>query len=79
MARKYVILTAAEADNIDYSQVMEDSEEILRWNSDNTKTFVKWDSNDTPSICEGKTQLSKSQILTILNDPAGEWFVDLDA
>jgi hypothetical protein len=73
MSRKYVILTAAEADNIDYSLVMEDSAESLRWNNDNTETFIKWEGTETPSFCDDKTQYNHSEILTILNNPAGDW------
>ena len=73
MARKYVILTSAEAANINYDQVCETSEDTLRWNNDNTKTFVKWDGDTTPDVCSGKTVLSKSEILVMLNDSEGEW------
>lgn len=76
MARKYVILTAAEAANINYDQVCETSADTLRWNNDNTKTFVKWDSDTTPDVCSGKSTLSKNEILAILNDSEGEWYTD---
>lgn len=76
MARKYVILTAAEAANINYDQVCETSADTLRWNNDNTKTFVKWDGDTTPDVCSGKSALSNSEIKDILNDSEGGWLPD---
>lgn len=76
MARKYVILTAAEAANINYDQVCETSADTLRWNNDNTKTFVKWDGDTTPDVCSGKSTLSNSEIKNILNDSEGGWLPD---
>ena len=78
MNRTYAILTSSEASSIDFSLVNETSSSTLRWNNDNTKTFVKWyASSTTPSFCEGKTHYTNSQILTILNDPDGEWFAEI--
>lgn len=73
MARKYVILTAAEAPNINYDQVCETSADTLRWNNDNTKTFVKWDGDTTPDVCVGKTSFNKTEMLAILNSADGGW------
>ena len=70
MARKYVILTASEVTSIDFSKVCETSADTLRWNNDKTKTFVKWDGEETPSFLDGKTQYSNAEILEILDD---EW------
>ena len=68
MSRKYVILNADEVASVDFSQVKETSENTLRYNINpaNTKTFVKFDSDTTPSFLDGKTQYSHSEILTIL-------------
>ncbi len=77
MAKKYAILTSSEASGINFSLVHETSSSTLRWNNDNTKTFVKWDdSSTTPSFCEGKTHYTNSEILAILNNPEGEWIPD---
>lgn len=74
MPRNYVILTAAEAADINYDQVCESYEDNLRWNNDNTKTFVKWESGDpTPDICIDKPILSHSEIINILRSNDGEW------
>ena len=58
---KYVILTASEVSSIDFSKVLEDSTNTLRYNNDNTKTFVKF-RGDTPSFLNGKTLLNKADM-----------------
>jgi hypothetical protein len=51
--------------------VDETSADTVRYNVAGTKTFVKFDSDTTPSFLEGKTQYSHSEILTIL--ATDEW------
>lgn len=75
MSRQYVILNATEAQAIDFSQVLETNFETLRWNNDSTKTFVKYE-GDTPAWLLGKTAYTKAEMLTILNNPEGEWYTD---
>ena len=75
MSRQYVILNATEAQAIDFSQVLETSFETLRWNNDSTKTFVKYE-GDTPAWLVGKTAYTQAEMLTILNNPEGEWYTD---
>ena len=62
---KYVILTASEVSSIDFSKVLEDSTDTLRYNDDNTKPFVKFN-GDTPSFLDGKTTLNKAEMKTEL-------------
>ena len=71
MSRKYVIINADEVDSVDFSQVDETSADTIRYSLDGTKTFVKFDSDTTPSFLEGKTQYSHSEILAIL--ATDEW------
>jgi hypothetical protein len=68
--RRYVILTASEAENIDFSKVLQRSADVLRWNNDNTKTLVKYEGSK-PSFLSGKTALTHAQILTELENE--EW------
>ena len=75
MSRTYVILTADEANDINFEQVLESSQGTLRWNNDKTRTFVKYE-GDTPSFLSGKTGYSHSEILSILNDPSGGWYTE---
>ena len=73
--RKYVIINASEVSGIDFGKVLEYSASTLRYNKDNTKTLVKFE-GDTPSFLNGKTQYTYDQILTILNDEEGEWYIE---
>ena len=73
--RQYVILNATEAQAINFTQVLETSFETLRWNNDSTKTFVKY-AGETPTWLVGKTAYTKAEMLTILNNPEGEWYTD---
>ena len=66
----YVILTSSEVSSIDFSKVLEDSTNTLRYNNDNTKTFVKF-KGTTPSFLVGKTILNRSEILEELKKE--EW------
>ena len=73
--RKFVIINSAEVSSVDFSEVLELSADTLRYNNDNTKTFVKFE-GDTPSFLDGKTQYTYSDFKAILDDENGEWFVD---
>jgi len=72
---KYVIITSDEVSSVNFSQVKETSASTLRYNNDNTKTFVKFEGS-TPSFLNGKTQYTNDQILAILDDEAGEWYTE---
>ena len=75
MAKKYVIIDSEYVSSVDFTKVQETSADTLRWNKDNTKTFVKFE-GDTPGFLTGKTQYTYSEILTILNDVNGEWYIE---
>ena len=79
MSRQYVILNATEAESINFDDVLETSSETLRWNTNEEarKTFVKYE-GDTPAWLLGKTAYTQAEILTILNNPDGEWYTDPD-
>jgi hypothetical protein len=68
--RTYVIIDAADVEEVDFDEVLETSEDTLRWSVDHTKTFVKF-VGETPSFLEEKTQYNYSEILAILATP--EW------
>ena len=74
MSRKYVIINSDEVSSVNFDQVDETSESTIRFSLDGTKTFVKFDSDTTPSFLEGKTQYTHSEILTIL--ATDEWTPD---
>jgi len=71
MSRKYVIINSDEVSSVNFDQVDETSESTLRYSLDGSKTFVKFDTDTTPSFLDGKTQYSHSEILTIL--ATDEW------
>ena len=75
--RTYAILSAGEALNINYDDVLETSPQTLRWNNDHSKTFVKYEGG-VPSWLVGKPAYTKTEILEILNNPDGEWYTDPD-
>lgn len=74
MSRKYVIINADEVSSVDFSQVDETSADTVRYSTDGSLTFVKFDSDTTPSFLDGKTQYTHSEILTIL--ATDEWTSD---
>ena len=47
--RQYIIFPISELPKIDYSLILETSEETLRKSVNGTKVFIKWD-NETPSF-----------------------------
>jgi len=68
----YVIINKDDVINVDFSMVVENSENTLRYNLDNTKTIVKF-IGETPSFLDGFTQYSHKEILEIINNPANGW------
>ena len=66
MSRKYVIINADELDSVNFDQVDETSADTVRFSTDGSQTFVKFDSDTTPSFLGGKTQYTHSEIITIL-------------
>ena len=67
---KYVIMLAEEISTINFSQVLETSENTLRYSNDNAQALLKFE-GDTPSFLEGKTLYDYTGIMDILNSP--EW------
>ena len=69
MSRKYLIIPTSELSKVDFSQVCETSIETVRKSVDETKTFIKWDS-DEPSFVSNLTgtegPYTKEEIRTIL-------------
>lgn len=66
MSRKYVIINSDEVDSVNFNQVDETNESTLRFSLNGSLTFVKFDSDTTPSFLEGKTQYSHSEVIDIL-------------
>ena len=73
--RRYVIINAADVEEVDFSQVLETSTDTLRWNKDLTKTFLKFE-GETPSFLEGKQQYTHAEILAELQKPEWSWGIE---
>ena len=73
--RKWVIIDKDDVSSVDFSQVFETSANTLRYSTNGSKTFVKYEGNK-PSFLSGKTVYTHSQILAILNNVDGEWYTD---
>ena len=73
--RQFMIFNVTELSQIDFTQVCETSADTVRKSVDVTKTFVKWDSAETPSSVATLTTTegpyTYDEILTILDGP--EW------
>jgi len=74
MSRKYVIINSDEVGSVDFSQVDETSADTVRYSVDGSLTFVKFDTDTTPSFLDGKTQYTHSEIISVL--ATDEWTPD---
>ena len=73
--RNFMIFNVSELPNIDFTQVLETSQDTVRKSIDETKTFVKWDGEIIPTSVDSLTTkegpYTYSEILVILSQP--EW------
>lgn len=74
MERNYLIINKSEISKIDFTQILETSEDTLRLSINGEKTFIKWigqapDFISAFNYTEGP--YSNEEILTILSSP--EW------
>ena len=65
---KYVTILAEQVASVDFNQVLETSEETLRYNNDRSLALLKF-TGDTPSFLEGKTTYDYNEIMEILDSP----------
>jgi len=66
----YCIIDASEVSSVDFEQVAETSADTLRYSTDGTQTFVKYE-GEQPSFLSGKQEYTHSEILAILS--TDEW------
>jgi hypothetical protein len=68
---KYLIFNISEIDKVNFDEVRETSKDTIRMSIDGTKTFIKWDENETPSFISLLTTAegiySQEEILEILS------------
>ena len=72
--REFMIFNVSELGMIDFTQVLETSEETVRKSVDGTKTFVKWDGSTPQCVIDLTTSegpYTYDEILQILSTP--EW------
>ena len=69
----YTIINKEDVPNINFSQVLETSENALRYSVDGNKTVLKFE-GETPAFLVGLQQYNHSEILVIMNSP--EWNKD---
>ena len=75
MSRTYVIIEASDVSGVDFSQVLETSADTLRYNNDNSKTFVKYEGSQ-PSFLNGKTTYTHDEIKVEM--AKSEWYVEAE-
>ena len=72
---RFIIFNTSELNQIDFSQVLETSIDILIKSVDQTKTFVKWDGETIPdcviNLSTKESPYTYDEILTILSTE--EW------
>ena len=72
--REFMIFNVSELNQINFTQVLETSEDTVRRSIDGTKTFVKWDGPMPQCVIDLSTSegpYTYDEILTILSTP--EW------
>lgn len=72
--RKYVIIPATELTNVNFNEVLETSPGTCRYSVDSTKTFVKYEGEQPPSvtaILSRSQEYTHEEILAILSTE--EW------
>ena len=74
MSRKYVILNVSEVDSVDFTQVLQTSKESLRYTTDGSKFLLKYDGIQ-PSFLSGKPEYTHPEILAILDNVDGDWYI----
>ena len=74
--RKYVIIPLSKVEDIDYSEIVQKNAQALRLSEDGEYTFVKFDTDTTPFFLNGLTQYSHAEILAVLHDTNGIWYID---
>jgi hypothetical protein len=77
--RQFMIFNVSELPNIDFTQVLETSEETVRKSVDQTKTFIKWDGEMPECVSTLTTKegpYTYDEILVILS--TSEWSKPMD-
>tara|TARA_R100000654_G_scaffold16814_1_gene35250 strand:- start:122 stop:346 length:225 start_codon:yes stop_codon:yes gene_type:complete len=65
MSRTYCIIDSSDVASVNFDQVFETSADTLRYNNEETQTFVKYE-GAKPRFLYGKDTYTHSQMLDIL-------------
>jgi len=68
----YCIVDSSEVSALDFSQLQDDSIDVLRYNLTRTQVVVEYDGAQ-PSFLSGKTEYTHSEISAIINDYDQGW------
>jgi len=78
--RNFMIFNVSELGTIDFNEVLETSQDTVRKSVDETKTFVKWEGETTPTSVNSLTTkegpYTYDEMLKILATP--EWTLEGD-
>ena len=73
--RNFMIFNVSELGSVNFNEVLETSQDTIRKSVDETKTFVKWEGETTPTSVDSLTTkegpYTYNEILTILS--TSEW------
>jgi hypothetical protein len=50
--RQFIIFPVTEISKVDFTQILETSEETVRKSVDGTRTFIKWDTEEQPAFVD---------------------------
>jgi hypothetical protein len=78
--RNFMIFNVSELGSVNFNEVLETSQDTVRKSVDETKTFVKWEGETTPTSVDSLTTKEGpyhyGEILTILS--GSEWTPKVD-
>ena len=78
--RNFMIFNVSELGSVNFNEVLETSQDTIRKSVDETKTFVKWEGEPTPTSVDSLTTkegpYTYNEMLTILATP--EWTLEGD-
>ena len=78
--RNFMIFNVSELGSVNFNEVLETSQDTIRKSVDESKTFVKWEGETTPTSVDSLTTkegpYTYNEILTILATP--EWTLEGD-
>ena len=80
MSRKYAIIETSSVTPSMAAATVDNGTDAMRKTVRNTdKCLLRWDGNTTPNGAESLTVYTHDEILNILNDESGDWWVDFES